>query len=231
MTQCLKDMNSDLNKDYRFNPSLIRNLLFDMGGVVIDLSINRSKEAFRELGLENPDELLDAYVQKGAFARLESGTIAPKEFFDEIRCVLPPKWREAATDKVIEEAFSKFLLGLPADRLRALHRLSGRYNVCLLSNTNAIMWHGKIASLFREDGHDLDYYFPGGVVASFEAKCMKPDKEIFVYAEKHLDIKPGETLFLDDGPANIIAARKLGFKALLVKPGTEFMALLKAYGI
>lgn len=224
-------MTQDLNKDYPLDPAEIRNLLFDMGGVIINLSIDRSKEAFRELGLENPDELLNAYVQKGAFARLESGAITPQEFFDEIRSVLPEKCRTAATNEVIEEAFSKFLLGLPVDRLRALHDLSAKYNVCLLSNTNAIMWHGKIAALFRQDGHDLDYYFPGGVVASFEAKSMKPDKEIFTYAEKHLNIKPEETLFLDDGPANIIAARQLGFNALLVKPGTDFMNLLSEYGI
>ena len=224
-------MTQDLNKDYPLDPAEIRNLLFDMGGVIINLSIDRSKEAFRELGLENPDELLNAYVQKGAFARLESGAIAPQEFFDEIRSVLPEKCRTAATNEVIEEAFSKFLLGLPVDRLRALHDLSAKYNVCLLSNTNAIMWHGKIAALFRQDSHDLDYYFPGGVVASFEAKSMKPDKEIFIYAEKHLDIKSEETLFLDDGPANIMAARQLGFKALLVKPATDFMNLLSEYGI
>ena len=69
------------------------------------------------------------------------------------------------------------------------------------------------------------------MVTSFEAKAMKPAPEVFRYACSKLGIRPEETMFLDDGPANVEGARALGFGGLVVPPGREFYDVLKEAGI
>lgn len=178
-------------------------------------------DAFRRIGMADPDEFLGEYSQKGPFMLLEEGRVDAPEF----RRLLRPYLTPGVTDAQIDDAFMQFLVGIPVERLRALEELRRHYRLYLLSNTNPIMWHAKIADEFRKDGHDIDYYFDGGVT-SFEAKSMKPNPEIFRYAERALGIRPEETLFFDDSQKNVDAARALGFEAALVHPGEEFTHLI-----
>lgn len=201
---------------------MIKNLLFDLGGVIMDLDRDRCVRAFEALGMRDADEFLGVYGQKGAFLALERGDIDADEFRREIR----PLFDREVTDEEIDSAFNQFLTGIPQERLRALRQLRKRYGVYLLSNTNPIMMNGFIAEQFRqEEGMEMKDYFDG-VVASYVAKCYKPDREIFDYACEKCGIKPEETLFFDDSQANVDAARALGFYAELVAPGTEFTEIL-----
>lgn len=90
------------------------------------------------------------------------------------------------------------------------------------------MWNDEIARWFREDGHDVNYYFDG-IVTSFEAKSMKPERKIFMDMVEKYGIKPEETLFFDDSIKNCEAARALGFHAQHVGEGQEFYDLLEKY--
>ncbi len=201
---------------------MIKNLLFDLGGVIMNLDRDRCVRAFEALGMRDADEFLGVYGQKGAFLALERGDIDADEFRREIR----PLFDREVTDEEIDSAFNQFLTGIPQERLRALRQLRKRYGVYLLSNTNPIMMNGFIAEQFRqEEGMEMKDYFDG-VVASYVAKCYKPDREIFDYACEKCGIKPEETLFFDDSQANVDAARALGFYAELVAPGTEFTEIL-----
>lgn len=202
--------------------NMIKNLLFDLGGVIMNLDRDRCVRAFEALGMRDADEFLGVYGQKGAFLALERGDIDADEFRREIR----PLFDRDVTDEEIDSAFNQFLTGIPQERLRALRQLRKRYGVYLLSNTNPIMMNGFIAEQFRqEEGMEMKDYFDG-VVASYVAKCYKPDREIFDYACEKCGIKPEETLFFDDSQANVDAARALGFYAELVAPGTEFTEIL-----
>ncbi len=190
---------------------MIKNLLFDLGGVIMNLDRDRCVRAFEALGMRDADEFLGVYGQKGAFLALERGDIDADEFRREIR----PLFDREVTDEEIDSAFNQFLTGIPQERLRALRQLRKRYGVYLLSNTNPIMMNGFIAEQFRqEEGMEMKDYFDG-VVASYVAKCYKPDREIFDYACEKCGIKPEETLFFDDSQANVDAARALGFYAEL----------------
>lgn len=201
---------------------MIKNLLFELGGVIMNLDRDRCVRAFEALGMRDADEFLGVYGQKGAFLALERGDIDADEFRREIR----PLFDREVTDEEIDSAFNQFLTGIPQERLRALRQLRKRYGVYLLSNTNPIMMNGFIAEQFRqEEGMEMKDYFDG-VVASYVAKCYKPDREIFDYACEKCGIKPEETLFFDDSQANVDAARALGFYAELVAPGTEFTEIL-----
>lgn len=192
-------------------------LLFDLGGVIMDIRRENAVAALEALGMKEANDFLGEYGQKGPFLALEKGEITPAEFRAQVR----PMLREGVTDAEIDAAFSRFLTGIPVERLRALERLHRSHGIYMLSNTNAIMWHGKIAEEFRKDGHDMGYYFDGWV-PSFEVHAYKPDAEIFRIACERYGLVPERTLFLDDSEANCRAAAALGFRTAHVRPGTEF---------
>lgn len=190
----------------------------------MDIRRSNCVAAFRALGMKNPDEFLGEYRQQGPFAKVEEGSISAGQFRDALR----PSLRPGTTDREIDEAFGRFLVGIPPYRLDQLESLRRNYKVYLLSNTNPIMWADGISANFRRRGHDVDHYFDG-IVRSYEAKCMKPDAEIFRICCQRFGIIPGETLFLDDSQANLDAAAALGFRTLLVAPGQEMFDLLKRH--
>lgn len=199
----------------------IKNLLFDLGGVIMDIKRENCVRAFETLGMSGAGELLGEYSQKGAFLLLEEGTITPEQFREEIRKNISGD----VTDEDIDKAFCKFLLGIPPHRLKALEDLRKHYKIYMLSNTNPIMVNSDIKHYFRVCGKELEDYFDG-LVLSYEAKSIKPDLRIFEYAKSHLGIVPEETLFLDDSQKNLDAAAQLGFNVALVAPGDEFVDVI-----
>lgn len=200
---------------------MIKNLLFDLGGVIMDIEKERCVAAFEELGLRDARSYFGDFSQQGPFMRLEQGTISPDEFHTALRTGLP----EGVSDEAIDRAFCKFLTGIPAHRLDELRRLRRSYRVYMLSNTNPIMWKSKIRDDFGQQGLTREDYFDG-IVTSFEAKALKPDRAIFDYACRKLGIRPEETLFIDDSQANLDAAAALGFRTALAAPHTEFIQVI-----
>lgn len=200
---------------------MIKNLLFDLGGVIMDIDKSNCVASYRRLGLRDAESFFGEFSQKGPFMALEEGAITPDGFHATLRPSLP----EGVTDAEIDAAFCDFLTGIPERRLRALEKWRGRLGVYLLSNTNEIMWDSRIAEEFRKLGREREDYFDG-MVTSFEARSLKPDAEIFRYATRKLEIVPEETLFLDDSTRNLEAAAELGFRTAHVAPGTEFDDIL-----
>lgn len=197
---------------------MIRNLLFDLGGVIIDIERERCVRAFEELGLPDADSYFGLYAQSGIFMAIEDGSASVDDFHTALRSKLPA----GTTDYQIDCAFQKFIVGIPEARLKALRDLRRRgFNIYLLSNTNPIMWNGIIAKEFGKEGLRREDYFDG-MVTSFKARAAKPDPQIFEYTVKELGIDPAETLFFDDSTANTEAAAALGFHTAHVRPGTEF---------
>ena len=199
-----------------------KNLLFDLGGVIMDIERERCVAAYTAMGMTNANELLGVYVQSGPFLALENGDITPAEFRAEIRKDLS---REA-TDAEIDAAFCKFLIGIPKHRLEELRELRKEYKIYLLSNTNPIMWNSKIKECFQIEGFEREDYFDG-MITSFDADCSKPAPKIFKDTISKLGIKAEDTIFFDDSQKNLDAAAKFGFGTYLVKPGTEFMEYFK----
>lgn len=192
---------------------MTKNLLFDLGGVIMDIDPDCAVKAFENLGMKDADKFFDPYTQHGAFLSLEQGTISPDEFRAEVRrCFDHP-----VSDEILDTALFEFLRGIPESRLDRLKSLrEAGHKIYMLSNTNPIMWHGYILPQFRKQGGDIHDYFDG-IVTSFEAGVCKPDPRIFQYAIEKLGIDPAATTFYDDGPANVEAAKNAGFKAVLCK--------------
>ncbi len=185
---------------------MIKNLMFDLGGVIMDIKRENAVDALKGIGLRNAGEMLGIYGQKGIFLALEKGEITPAEFRTELRKEIDG----TVTDEQIDEAFGKFLIGIPENRLLQLEELKKSYNIYLLSNTNPIMWYNIILDEFKKTGHNIIYYFDD-LIASFDVRAYKPDAEIFLKAAEKFRIKPSETLFYDDSLANVKAAEALGF--------------------
>ena len=110
---------------------MIKNLLFDLGGVIMDIEKENCVQAYRELGLRNAEKYFGEFSQQGPFMLLEEGAISADEFHAYLRPELPAE----VTDAQIDEAFCKFLTGIPVHRLAALRQLRRRYKVFMLSNT------------------------------------------------------------------------------------------------
>lgn len=199
----------------------IKNLLFDLGGVIMDIEKANCVEAFRKLGLKNPESYFGEFSQQGVFMMLERGDISVDEFHAALRPYLP----EGTTDEAMDHAFCQFLTGIPVKRLQDLRELRKHYKVYMLSNTNKIMWDSTIKDEFTKEGLQREDYFDG-IVTSFTANALKPEEKIFRYVENELGINPEETLFFDDSQTNLDAAARLGFKTALVAPGTEFIDLI-----
>ena len=202
---------------------MIKNLLFDLGGVIMDIRRLNCVASFERLGMKDADSFLGEYSQKGPFLQLEEGAISEAEFRAAVRQFIDGE----VSDEQIDSAFCDFLVGIPKYRLEQLRELKKQYGIYMLSNTNSIMWHSRIAEDFRQEGVEREDYFDG-IVTSFEAKSIKPDAKIFHAVGEKLGIKPEETLFLDDSQKNLDAAAELGFQTLLVTPGSEFFELLNA---
>ena len=203
---------------------MIKNLLFDLGGVIMDIRRENAVKALEKIGMADANDFLGEYSQKGPFLQLEEGVITPEEFRNEIRKYI----NNEVSDADIDAAFCEFLIGIPRHRLEELRELKKQYNIFMLSNTNPIMWHSRIAEEFRQEGLEMKDYFDG-IVTSFEAKSIKPDQKIFETAITKCSIKPEETIFLDDSQKNLDSASELGLRTILVAPGSEFFDLIKKY--
>ena len=200
---------------------MIKNILFDQGGVIVDLDSKRCIDALLRLGMKDPEKFIGLYAQSGPFAALEAGTMSVDEFH---RVLLPQFPATISTDE-LDAAFESFIVGIPLHRLQAITQLRRSFKTYILSNTNPIMMNGVLARCFAQEGKTAHDYFDG-LILSYEAGCCKPDRRIFDYAVERFGIRPEESLFLDDGQVNVDAARQLGFHAALVEPGTEFTDII-----
>ena len=190
---------------------MIKTLIFDLGGVLVSLNRERCLENFsKNLGFDNFGDYLNAYAQKGFFAKYENGDMDSIEFRDEIRkrCT-----RENVQDEDIDEAFFTFLTHVDTYKVKLLMELKKKYHLLLLSNVNPIGW-SKCCELFYDANEiDIEDVFEK-LYLSYRVKASKPDKEIYEYLIKDSGINPEEALFIDDSKANIEAGAEMGLNTL-----------------
>jgi putative hydrolase of the HAD superfamily len=196
----------------------IKNIVFDLGGVIITLDRDEAVRRFLAAGLHNAEELLDPYHQKGIFLELEEGKLSKEEFYDAVR-------KEAGCDisnEAIDHGWMGFLKEVPELKLQLLENLKAKgYNLYLLSNTNPVVMEWALSPAFSPKGKSLDRYFDK-LYLSYQMKCVKPNREIFQKLITDSGIIPSETLFLDDGTANIEMGKTLGFKTYQPQNGEDF---------
>lgn len=188
----------------------IKNIAFDLGGVVIALSYEQAVKHFEEIGLKDARQHLDAFHQHGIFGDLEQGLITAEEFRIELSKLIGKE----ITYKECLYAWHGYVEYVPQKNLQMLLKLRQLgYKVCLLSNTNPYMMQWAMSNEFDGQGHSLEYYFDH-LYLSYQCKHMKPSPEIFQMMLDGQQASAEETLFIDDGKKNIEAAEALGMKTL-----------------
>lgn len=202
---------------------MIRNIAFDLGGVVLALSYEQAVRRFEEIGLQDARKQLDAFEQKGIFGDLESGRIDEEDFRRELSVMVG---RPLTMDECYY-AWHGYVDYVPQRNLEAILRLRAEgYRVCLLSNTNPFMmqWAEKD---FDGKGHPISYFFDA-MYLSFECKVMKPKREIFEMMLRGQQATAEETLFVDDGPRNVETAAAMGMHTLCPQNNEDWIPALEA---
>lgn len=195
----------------------IKNIIFDLGGVIIDLERRMAVDALDRLGIKDSSALLGEYEQKGPFLKLETGEISSSELYD----ILLPHCKPGTTCNDIRDAFEEFLRGIPVERLQMLDKLRKKgYKLYVLSNTNPIMYNHWIDNAFRSEGKSINDYFEG-IVTSFQERMCKPNPDLFKKVTQRYELDPEETIMLDDSEANVQAARSIGLQAKRIMPQGE----------
>lgn len=200
----------------------VKNIAFDLGGVVLALSYEQAVRRFEEIGLRNARQHLDAFEQKGIFGDLESGQITAEDFRRELSLLVG---REL-TAEACYQAWHGYVDYVPKRNLEAILSLRARgFKVCLLSNTNPYMMQWAERD-FDGEGHPISDFFDA-MYLSYQCGVMKPRREIFEMMLKGQQAKAEETIFVDDGPRNVEAAAALGMHTLCPHDNEDWTASLE----
>ncbi len=202
----------------------IRNIAFDLGGVVVALSYEQAVKRFEELGLKDARQRLDAFEQRGIFGDLESGRITAEDFRRELSVLIG---RELTMEEC-GTAWKGYVDHVPERNLKALLSLRARgYKVCLLSNTNPFIMQWA-SNDFDGEGHPISDFFDA-LYLSYECQVMKPRREIFEMMLRGQESLPEETLFVDDGPRNVETASAMGMHTLCPVNNEDWIPALEVF--
>ena len=225
---------------------MLKNYIFDLGGVLLDIRMQNAYERFAELGLPHAELEQGGSVYK-LMEDYQLGFVTSKEFCQQVaekcnvnksaansnaRCDADFSARCAKTPTTpldIECAWNSICLDVPNRKLEALRRLrqkNGVASVSLLSNTNTLHWDCCCKNWFCANGNKLEDFFDK-IFLSQELHLQKPDPEIFNTAIRELGVSPAETIFLDDSAANTAAAAACGLQTLTVTPDIDWVKELR----
>jgi len=189
--------------------SKIRNIILDLGGVIIDLDYRRTADAFLRLGMAGFDEVYTKAKQTSLFDDFEKGFLDAPAFRDDLRKHLPAD----LSDEEIDHAWNSMLLGVPGKRIEWLRQLGKHYRLFLLSNTNVIHIAAFTEMLARElDGFRIEELFEKTYYSCLLG-MRKPDREIFQLVINENGLDPSQTLFVDDSIQHVEGALKTGISA------------------
>ena len=191
----------------------IKNIIFDLGGVILNIDYKRPQEEFKKLGIKDVETLYSKQNQVELFDLLETGKISEKEFIQKIK----ESSDLEISDSEIITAWNSILLEFPLRRLQILQQLQLHYNIYLLSNTNEIHEKAFNEMLKIQCGYPSLALFFDRVYLSHRVGLRKPDPKIFELVINENNLKIEETLFIDDSLQHIESASKLGLKTIHLK--------------
>ena len=200
----------------------IKNIIFDLGGVILNLDYSKTDKEFHKLGLNNFSKLYSKKKQSKIFDDFEKGRFSAEKFIFLIKQSENLKVK----DSDFINAWNAMLLEIPKERMEFIKRLKKDYNIYLLSNTNEIHIKKFEADLRKnnwlrdfQDCFDQVYY-------SSNMGMRKPDYDCFNKVLEDHNLKAHETLFIDDSVQHIEGAKKVGINAYLLNKEDSILRLV-----
>jgi putative hydrolase of the HAD superfamily len=199
----------------------IRNIIFDYGGVIINIDFKLTINAFKKLGFLHIEEIIFQGKGSELLLQMEKGELSHEEFYNEVRRLSGLK----ITNKEIEKAWNALLLEMPDKRIKTLEKLKSNYRIFLLSNTNSIHYEQYAADLKNKYGYsDFNKLFEKAWF-SFDLGMAKPNPDIFHFVLKDAGLNPSQTLYIDDLEKNVLAAEITGMKGHFLRPDEDISGL------
>ena len=203
----------------------VKNIIFDLGGVLINLNYQLTRKAFEDLGVQDFDAFYTQHKANPLFENLEVGAIEPEVFYEALR--------EATgltlSNDQLETAWNAMLLDFPVERLLWLDQIKNKYNIYLFSNTNAIHYKA-FTSIYAQTAPliglntDFNHFFKTAYY-SHTLGQRKPELAAFEAVIQDANLDPAQTLFIDDTISNIKEAQKAGLRTIFLSGGLNVQAV------
>lgn len=198
----------------------VKNIIFDLGGVLLNLDTGLTRKAFIELGVVNFDELFRIGYASSFFKDYEAGAITDEGFINSSLQLMPP----GTSKEQVINAWNKMLLDFPEERVELLNNLKKTHRLFLFSNTNAIHLEAFQKSYFDAYGRSMEDHFEKAWYSHIINR-RKPDVAAFEYVLRDSGLEAGNTLFIDDALVNVEGARAAGMQAIHLEPGKTIVDL------
>ncbi len=207
---------------------VVKNIILDFGGVLLDIDYHQTELAFRKLGVSNFEKIYSQASQTNLFNKLEIGKITETDFFEELKKL---SGLDSITAEQIREAWNAMLITFPKENYLMLQQLKKKYIVFLLSNTNEIHISAfeklieKICPVKEFERQFKKFYY------SCRIGLRKPNVDCFLYVLNDSKLNKEETIFIDDSIQHIKGAKKAGIRSYLLKKNVKTIGLLKDLGL
>ena len=198
----------------------IKNIIFDLGGVILNIDFKKTNEAFRRLGIENIEQYVNQFHISDIFLKYELGQIDDLDFLDSLARFAPSPLHK---EQMIA-AWDAMLLEFPKERIELLRKIKPKYRTFLLSNTNSLHIAAATRKLQHAYATTMEDLFEK-VYYSHTVHMRKPNADIFQLLLNENNLAPGETLFIDDTETNFENAIKLGIQIHHLVPGTTITGM------
>lgn len=188
----------------------IKNIIFDLGGVFLNIDFSKTEKAFMDLGVDRFSEMFTQHHSNDLFVELETGSIRPEAFYEAFRKGTGTN----LSDEAIKNAWNALLLDFRIPSLEWLEGIKNKYRIFLFSNTNEIHHDAFIESYRAQTGKgDFDAFFEKAYYSQ-HLGMRKPNPEPFLHILQEQNLVASETLFIDDTIKNIETARALGMQTI-----------------
>ncbi len=198
----------------------VKNIIFDLGGVILNIDLRKTQDAFTALGVKNIDEVFRMGHIDSFFKSYETGAMDDAAFIASVQNLAGIK----LAPEIVIEAWNALLIDFPQERINFLKKIKSKYRLFLLSNTSALH-HTRFHEIFKQEfGGSLDDLFDKAYYSHI-IKLHKPDTASYklILDENRLD--PRDTLFIDDSVANVEGAERAGLKGIHLAPGKTILEL------
>jgi putative hydrolase of the HAD superfamily len=199
----------------------IQNIVFDLGGVLLNLDMQKTEDAFTGMGVKNFKELFALGHAASFFKEYEVGLINDEQFVDSLLNIIGTQYERTA----VIAGWNAMLRDFPVERIELLKQLQKKYRLFLFSNTNAIhlaSFQQTYSTAYK--GNLLDQLFEKAYY-SHDIRLRKPDVKAFQYVLQDSGLQPHETLFIDDALVNVEGAKAAGMQGYHLELGKTVLEI------